>query len=280
MNNRFKFLFSIVCFLISTFSFAGIIGYSNVCKGTTNKYFVESILNATSYTWTLSNGWKGTSTSNSISVTFDGGDGILSVEIKRSAGVDINYDISITVDSLFHKASFIPSTTVLDSLNLNVVFTNNSINGEYYLWDFGDGLTSNEKDVSHTYSADKTDYKVILSLLITNSGCIDTVSCNIHVNQNLLYFVPNSFTPNGDQFNNVFTPVILNNESLTDYHLSIYNRSEGLIFESYNPKIGWNGTFGDKNQLMEDGIYTWILDMKDDSNDKSYSVKGHVHLLK
>ena len=62
-----------------------------------------------------------------------------------------------------------------------VHFINNSQNGEYYHWDFGDGTTSNEQSPSHWYGTGG-DYNV--TLIVTDSGTCniaDTVSYQIHI---------------------------------------------------------------------------------------------------
>jgi hypothetical protein len=46
-------------------------GIVNVCQGNTQTYSVTAT-GATSYTWTLRNGWSGNSTTNSINITFNG----------------------------------------------------------------------------------------------------------------------------------------------------------------------------------------------------------------
>ncbi len=55
-----------------------------------------------------------------------------------------------------------------------------------------------------------------------------------------LYF-PNSFTPNGDQHNDVFQPKY---EQADDYFLRIYNRWGVEVFQSHAPEKGWDGRNG------------------------------------
>lgn len=59
-----------------------------------------------------------------------------------------------------------------------VHFTNNSYDATSYLWDFGDGITSSEKNPIHKYSG-KGVYKVVLTA--KGNGKTDTYTKNITV---------------------------------------------------------------------------------------------------
>jgi len=52
-------------------------------------------------------------------------------------------------------------------------------------------------------------------------------------------FIPNAFTPNGDQVNDIFTPV--GDCLIEDYELLIFDRWGGVVFGSEDPAIVWDG---------------------------------------
>ncbi|MFH1320539.1 MAG: gliding motility-associated C-terminal domain-containing protein [Bacteroidota bacterium] len=91
----------------------------------------------------------------------------------------------------------------------------------------------------------------IVSVKTTNDiyGCVDTsnIACASQIPK---FIVPNAFTPNGDNINDVF-PIIRDNEEkfakifidVTDYLFIIYNRWGQKIFETNNPDQGWDGLF-------------------------------------
>jgi gliding motility-associated-like protein len=56
---------------------------------------------------------------------------------------------------------------------------------------------------------------------------------------NLRFFIPNAFSPNGDELNDRFQPVTA--VDLKDYTLTIYNRWGELIYQSQNQHKGWDG---------------------------------------
>jgi len=71
-------------------------------------------------------------------------------------------------------------------------------------------------------------------------GCKSKVSKNIDFNDDLIY-IPNSFTPNQDGFNDLFKPVIDSRIASDLYELSIYNRWGDLVFQTSDPNQAWNG---------------------------------------
>lgn len=63
-----------------------ITGNTNVCAGTQQTYSVVAVPGATSYTWTLPNGWTGSSSSSAIIATAGHGTGIISVSANNECG--------------------------------------------------------------------------------------------------------------------------------------------------------------------------------------------------
>jgi gliding motility-associated-like protein len=87
-------------------------------------------------------------------------------------------------------------------------------------------------------------------------------------------FIPNSFTPNGDNMNDEF---YAKGTGISEFNLKIYNRIGELIFESNDMNKGWNGSYFQR-QVQQD-IYAYIIEYKDYSN----SVKiesGYVMLAR
>ena len=98
----------------------------------------------------------------------------------------------------------------------------------------------------------------------------------------LIFNVPNSFTPNGDEFNNVFKPVFGSGFSPEDYSLLVYNRWGETVFQSLDLFNGWDGTYN--GGLAQQGTYTWTMILKAsdqafNSNSKK-TYQGHVTLLR
>jgi PKD repeat protein len=101
-------------------------------------------------------------------------------------------------------AYFTPSTTA-GYVPLQVTFTNNSSYANNYVWDFGNGLdtlTTNIGSTYTSYSIAPQDY--IIYMVASNGYCTDTVSKIVKALLPPEIFVPNVFSPNDDQSNDVF----------------------------------------------------------------------------
>ena len=161
-----------------------------------------------------------------------------------------------------------------------VEFDNTSLYADLWEWKFGDGSAySNEFEPSHVYPTDpNVTYEV--RLVASNSiGCADTAYANITVDDVITFFIPNVFTPDGDDFNEEFKPVMTSGYDPYDYHMVIYNRWGEVLFESFDAAYGWDGTYGD-GKMSPDGVYVWHIEFGDTITDEKHEYHGHVTILK
>jgi gliding motility-associated-like protein len=122
------------------------------------------------------------------------------------------------------------------------------------------------------------DYEV--QLAVSNTiGCSDTITGTITIFENYSLFIPNSFTPDGNEFNNLFKVYGYGIES-KNFQLAIYNRWGELIFVSNDPAIGWDGSVGSKGEKATVGTYTYKLNYTLKNQDKPKSTSGHVNLIR
>jgi gliding motility-associated-like protein len=156
-------------------------------------------------------------------------------------------------------------------------FFNASQNATTYYWDFGDGETSTTFSPSHTYSNTPGEYTV--TLYATNDGgCADSAMLSVTVKDELIFHVPNAFTPDGDAYNNTFKPVFYSGYDPHNYTLTIYDRWGEVIFESHNTDFGWDGTY--HSEMAKEGFYTWTIRFKATGNDRKFLYNGHVTLIR
>ena len=169
--------------------------------------------------------------------------------------------------------------TWVSTLNPLVDFTNNSENATSYEWNFGDGTFGYGFEPTHLFPSAAGDY--LVSLTATNEiGCSDTAYVSIHVEENLIYYVPNTFTPNDDEKNQVFKPVLSQGYKSGTYLFRIYNRWGELVFESRDEEIGWDGGYGPNSINCQSGTYTWVLNFQVLQSQEDKEIVGHVNLIK
>jgi len=119
----------------------------------------------------------------------------------------------------------------------------------------------------------------------SSGGCVnsDTVlvtvigDCDPPVD--VIFWVPNTFTPDGDQYNQTFFPVFYEGFDPFAFDFYIYNRWGELIWESHDVTVGWDGTYYD-GLKCQDGAYTWKIRFKLLNNDEKRTVIGHVNLIR
>lgn len=177
-------------------------------------------------------------------------------------------------------ADFLPQPGILSTMEPSTNFLNLSQGAVTYVWDFGDGTGSNQISPNHTFpTEDEGNY--IVTLYATNEyGCQDTAVVIVEVYEELIFYVPNTFTPDGDEFNNTFKPVFTSGFNPFDYNLFIYDRWGELIFESHDPDYGWDGGYGGMSNQVQDGVYIWKIDFKTTRNDARKLVTGHVTIIR
>ncbi|MDB9931613.1 PKD domain-containing protein [Flavobacteriales bacterium] len=205
------------------------------------------------------------------------------------------YDVSLTVTSkegcisssldtsaicLYEQpiADFIADRVLFSSLEVpEVKFTNLSQFSTFYLWNFGDGQFNITENPVHTYSPGANIYSVKL-ISSNNVGCQDSITKTIKVYQDIAIYVPNTFTPNRDQINQVFLPILTEGFVKETYRLTIFNRWGELIFQTRDINEGWDGLH--KGKLCQIDSYIWkiYVEVANSSEVKSYT--GHVNLIR
>ncbi len=80
-------------------------GPASVCDGSTYQYSIPAVAGATGYTWTLPNGWNGTSVTNNINATAVANNGQLTVTVTNSCGTSQAQTLSVTVNPIYSTSA-------------------------------------------------------------------------------------------------------------------------------------------------------------------------------
>lgn len=160
-----------------------------------------------------------------------------------------------------------------------VTFTDHSSNANHYQWTFTDGTpasSSKEEEIVNFPDGEVGDYPVYLTVW-SDFGCYDSTKQVIHVISDIIFYAPNTFTPDGDEFNALWR-VYVQGIDIYNFELIVYNRWGEIMWESHNPEASWNGTYGGK--IAPDGTYIWVMKAKDITSDKKVEYKGHLNILR
>lgn len=135
---------------------------------------------------------------------------------------------------------------------LNVAFLSDNIPRIKYHWDFGDGDSSDLKDPDHRY-LEEGKYDVTLTVTTTD-GCIKQITRIIEVEEIYELYVPNSFTPNGDNLNEYFK---IYGTGVEEYEIRIFNRWGAEVFKSDDLEKPWDGTYN--GEKVPQGSYAYTI---------------------
>ncbi len=111
-----------------------------------------------------------------------------------------------------------------------------------------------------------------LYTLTINYGqsCSQTASILVRVLKKL--DIPNSFSPNNDGTNDIWTIKNINN--YPGSKVSIFNRYGTIIYQSTGYSLSWDGTY--KGKQLPVGTYFYVIDLKDMANT---TFKGSITIL-
>ena len=176
-------------------------------------------------------------------------------------------------------AKFYSSPSLLTIDDTETEFINQSLLADEYVWNFGDDSeTSIEENPTHEYPDVQEDYVVQLIAYNYNQFCSDTAYSTVIVKDIIIFYVPNIFTPDNDDFNQVWNPTFTSGVYPYDFHMTVFNRYGEMVWESYDPSATWNGQYA--GDLVQDGVYVWKLEFKETMSDKRHYYTGHVTILK
>ena len=114
-------------------------------------------------------------------------------------------------------------------------------------------------------------------LHVTYNGCIEDDTCEVTGSfGNDVLWVPNSFTPNGDGINEIFTAY---GADINYFDMKMFNRWGDLIYETKDIASGWNGALS--SNTVQNDVYVYIMEYSTPCLDgKIEKVIGHVSVLK
>jgi gliding motility-associated-like protein len=167
---------------------------------------------------------------------------------------------------------------ICDNSNTVTYYTSIDIIGtiEWFLNGYSLG---NGDNMSITYDQ-PGDYQIV-AIGYNDLGCPGPpVVYNVSVTKcdPLIYWVPNSFTPDGNEFNQTWGPVITSGISVENFELTVYNRWGNIVWQSKNTNSHWDGTYN--GSLVPDGTYPWIMKIDLLETDEFKVISGFVTIIK
>ena len=159
----------------------------------------------------------------------------------------------IDADYIFEPEQFHWNDTIIDfGTQLAVPYDTELYH--YYTWTSSSGNECSTCGTDYFYPGSSD----VFSLTITDElNCYAQVfNYNVTVLSDLLFYMPNAFTPNGDGVNDYFHPVMTRFIE-RNYRFSIWDRTGNLIWETIDPNEKWDGNTNRTNYYAETEVFVW-----------------------
>ena len=155
----------------------------------------------------------------------------------------------------------------------SVSLTASPTNGVTYSWTPATTLNCADCGTVVASPTATTTYTVVIT---DQNGCTALATAFVGVENNNTVVIPNAFSPNGDNQNDVFH---ISGYNVTGSELQVYNRWGQKVYSEVftNLSNGWDGTF--KGTDQEIGVYVYYLNVTFNDGVKE-SYKGNVTLIR
>lgn len=168
------------------------------------------------------------------------------------------------------EAEFIADPVATSIMSPSINFTNLSNGADHYLWNFGDNDSLFlETNVHHTYN--DTGVFMVRLVATTDYNCVDSIKSTVVISPYYTFYIPSSFTPNGDGLNDIFE---IQGSYIQACDLQIFDRwGKPFYSRSGSYGVSWDGANAPQ------GVYVYKIKMKDTQN-KDYEYIGQLTVLR
>jgi gliding motility-associated-like protein len=201
--------------------------------------------------------------------------------IPNANGCDSTIAVNLTI-SPTPTAAFTSSPTLLEFGLTEIQMLDQSV-GQISSWNWtyttanGSTQTSTLQNPLFTIPTNTSGNQTFQLAVSNAQGCSSEITSILNIVEDAALYIPNTFSPDGNAFNNVFK-VAGRNIDLNQFELSIYNRWGEIIFISQDPNIGWDGAIANKG-LAPIGTYTYQVVYRFVNASESETLTGHLNLI-
>ncbi len=233
----------------------GITGDTVICEGESTTLTATGSFNFT---------WSDMSTNQTLTVSPGTTTGYQLVA-SNTCGND-TANVTVHVNPL-PTADAGPDQTIL----LGSSATLDGSGGTSYAWTPPDGLSCTNCEDPLASPTQSTTYYVTVT---DGNGCVSTDSVRIEVDESSVLFIPNVFSPNGDNLNDI---LYVRGGGIESFVFRVYDRWGALMFETSDLSVGWDGTY--KGEPVVQGVYVYGMTGKY-FDGKAIEEKGNITVVR
>jgi gliding motility-associated-like protein len=238
------------------------------------------------YSWTFKGGSPATSTDKSPTVCYNlpsnqtGWDVVLKVSNPYPVFETPSGSSAVKSFYGYIRVLDVPNVTIIApgqrksdtaiKFNQSIVLT--ATNALTYTWSPKYSISAVTGSVV-TVNPTKTTQYIVTGRNSKRCFSSDTINVNVFEDCGDM-FVPNAFSPNDDNVNDVLLVRGVCLETLT---FMVFNRWGEKVFETNDVNVGWDGTFN--GEKMNTGVFVYRLEGKTYEG-KGFSLKGNITLMR
>ena len=202
--------------------------------------------------------------------------------IPNTIGCDSNITVNLTIIAV-PSAAF-SSTPELLEYGLTEIQMIDQSTGQIDTWSWtissenGNIQSSNLQNPLFSLPNNLSGNITFQLTVSNNQGCTDNATSILTILEDAAIYIPNSFSPDGNNFNNTFQ-VEGRNIDPEFFELTIFNRWGELIFLSKDLNVGWDGSVNTYGPAPI-GVYTYKVSYRFANQEENQSITGHLNLLK
>ena len=254
-----------------------------ICLGHHTRLIAKSDDPTTSYKWYIMPGYQpALSLSNdtdSAPIATPTTTTTYMVVMTQNACYGATRYVTVFVDPMPALLLAQPNTIIAgSSVTLAAVITNGDT-GMIYEWAPPETVSCPSCPTTAVTPTVTTTYSVCVT---TNRGCISCDSVTVHIMcDNSQVFIPNTFSPNGDGYNDKF---IISGKGLALVtHLTIYNRWGQVMYDVQNippndMTYGWDGNY--QGQILEPDVFMYTLEVLCETDGVKFKYHGDISLVR
>ena len=233
-----------------------------ICKKTSARLWVEVLSGSGAYdiSWGDSD--------SSVYTVKPAGSRFYDVTVTDTCGMKATGRIQVNVREVLADFDY----EYLPFYTLQLTNYSRAVNPTFF-WDFGDGSTSTDPNPRHEYQ-DVESHRIVLTTT-DDLGCQDTA--RLHTIPPMQIFIPNSFTPNGDGINDLFS---VTGSNVVDYEIRIFDRWGKQVFHSKDIKEKWNGNSQGNEYQKGPEVYNYIIIYKGVKEEDAIKRTGNITVIR
>jgi len=204
--------------------------------------------------------------------------GNYTVSVKDGNGC-VYSESSIISSSSSPIASFSFYPYILKNEKEDISLTDQSMgNVVIYQWLIPDGTPNTGSSANFNTKLETYEEGFYpITLIVTNEfGCVDSITKFIERRLDPIIYIPNAFTPDDDTHNNVWSYSLLGLD-LNFFSMTVFNRWGEIVWKTTDQSASWDGFY--KGKRVQNGTYTWVMNAKDNVEDKHLTLNGHLSII-